>query len=428
MLKSKLNIVLLSASNPYINAGIMVYDMYKALSNDGHKVVIITKYYDIGFEQNIKSVYGYWSSFINKYKEKIVFKFNFTKSDPDYYMHGLNEINNYISTKKVLHKINFKPDLIVYIFPHRFLNVKNLYELQLKTNAHVCVYPADMAQFTGGCHYTNGCNGFKSECSNCPGLKATKKDITSKNLEFKSKYTEKTKLYTLTNTWTSNFITKSTIYKHKKNYLIDDVINEADYSPGDKDLSKSKFGIPSYKRIIFFGATAVQEKRKGFKFLVEALNLLYQESNNIDRSSIGIAIAGKNDMNLNSLFSFEVFALGHLPHNLLVDAFRIADVYVSPSIQDTGPMMVLQSLMCGTPVIAFEIGNAVDFIIDDITGYKIPICNTLKLKEGISKILKKSEQDKFIIGKNCREIAVRKASYKAFSEKFINNYDMYISS
>ncbi|HAK12692.1 MAG TPA: glycosyl transferase family 1, partial [Chitinophagaceae bacterium] len=36
----------------------------------------------------------------------------------------------------------------------------------------------------------------------------------------------------------------------------------------------------------------------------------------------------------------------------LAKYYQLADLFISPSIEDAGPMMILESLPCGTPVIA----------------------------------------------------------------------------
>jgi len=428
MTQNKLRIVLLSGSNPYHNAGIVAYDIYKSLKKQGHTVILLTRNYDERFESGIQSIYGKTESRFRNLLQKVAFRLGAKRRmDPAYYMHSLNEKQKYIPTKKLLKKISLNPDLFVYLFPHGFLNARNLYELNVQTGTPVCVMPMDMAQFTGGCHYANSCEGFMHQCGSCPGLYSKKADdLTYKNLIYKAKFTSQTDLYTISNTWTSDLIKKSTVYSGKPNYHINIVIDETIYCPGEKMEARNLFSIPAGKKIIFFGATSVHEKRKGIIYLVEAINMLYNELDSSERSHIGIAIAGKISEEVKDLFPFDVYTLGHLTHDLLPKAFQMADVFVSPSIQDAGPMMVIQSMMCGTPVIAFEMGNAIDYIFDNITGYRIPIYNTQKLKEGIHKLLSKTDFEKKEMSVQCRQLALNKSSYNAFAQDFISDFNSFI--
>ena len=48
--------------------------------------------------------------------------------------------------------------------------------------------------------------------------------------------------------------------------------------------------------------------------------------------------------------------VGYLNHKMLVNTFQAADLYIT-SIQDSRLMMLRQSCMTGTPVVAFKICN-----------------------------------------------------------------------
>jgi glycosyltransferase involved in cell wall biosynthesis len=419
------NILLLSGSNPYNDAGIWAYDIYNSLSQHGHSVLLLTRNYDKRFELGIESIYGKWRSLFYNGGFKILYRLRKEKTIADYCMHSLYVKKNYIPSRKILMHLRFKVDVIIYLFPHRFLTAKNLFELNKATQAPIFIFTVDMAQFTGGCHYANNCEGYKHSCGKCPGLYSNKgKDLTYKNMVYKKNYINKTNIYTLANTWTSNLLKQSTLYSDKMNYNINVVVNENVYKPGNKKDSKNYFSIPAGKSIIFFGATSVQEKRKGFSYLVDALGLLYEELSNEEREVIRIAIAGDLKSEIGQLFPFEVYLLGHLPHDQLSRAFQMSDVFVSPSIQDAGPMMIIQSMMCGTPVVAFEMGSALDFIIDGKTGYKVPLYDTIMLKNSIYSVLKKSKEDRKTISEQCRKIALSKSSYNIFERDFMSIYKL----
>jgi glycosyltransferase involved in cell wall biosynthesis len=60
---------------------------------------------------------------------------------------------------------------------------------------------------------------------------------------------------------------------------------------------------------------------------------------------------------------------------------------VSPSIEDCGPMMIVESLACGTPVIGFDIGLVSSLISNGENGFKIKKFDTLNMSEKIVEIL-----------------------------------------
>ncbi|MDP3913235.1 MAG: glycosyltransferase [Bacteroidota bacterium] len=416
-----MNLVLLSGGNPYDGSSGLVYDMYKSFKDKGHSVVLITNYYDIKFEPGIKSVYGKYASIMHIWSTKIRNKLA-RKTNPNYYMISLHENHNYIRTKKVLNHINFKVDAFLYLFPHHFLNSRNLYELNQDTGAPIFVMPMDMANFTGGCHYANNCEGYKHSCGICPGIYSQKqKDITYKNIIYKKKYISKTNVYTLGNQWSSEHIKQSSIYKDKPNFNLNILINESIFKPGDNNEARKIFNIPIYKKIILFAAASVREKRKGLSYLMDSLNILHKEISKAEGEKIGIAIAGNIETEILQSIPFDTYLLGYLNSKTeLPLAYQMADVFVSPSIQDAGPMMVVQSMMCGTPVIAFEMGNAFDYIIDGETGYKVPLYDTIILKEKIISLLQLPKEEKHKMSIKCREIGLSKSSSDMFEKKFIS--------
>jgi glycosyltransferase involved in cell wall biosynthesis len=353
-----------------------------------------------------------------------------TKKSTDslsYYLISLKEKRFYFSTKKILSKIPFAPDLFLYVHPHIFLCSRNLYELNKQTGAPIFNIPVDMAAFTGGCHYTNGCTRFESECGSCPGLYSSKKyDVTYKTLKYKSKYISQTEICLLANEWTLRQARKSSLYLSKPCFKLDIVINEKLFKPCDKTAVREKYNMPQDKSVILFGASNINEARKGFIYFQDALNELYQEMTEEEKNAIVVFIIGNSQENIKELIPFDSYLSGRIQPELLPEIYSLSDVYVSSSIQDAGPMMVVQSMMCGTPVVAFEMGNAEDFIVNGKTGYKVALHNAEELKNGIKLLLNKTKAEKKQISENCRNVALSKSSYAVFASRimeiFVDGY------
>ena len=54
---------------------------------------------------------------------------------------------------------------------------------------------------------------------------------------------------------------------------------------------------------------------------------------------------------------------------LMSVVYSAADVFVIPSLMDNLPNTVLESLLCGTPVIGFPVGGILDMVQDGENGY-----------------------------------------------------------
>lgn len=430
MEKKKLKILLLSGVNMYENSGILAFDIFKSLKIAEHDVVCITRDFDSRFEQEIVSINGRFKSFASHIIFRIEKKIkSFRSYDESYYLHSLNDRRNRIGASRLLKHISTPIDLILYVFPHRFMDSKDLYDLNTKTGAPVFVFPVDMAQFTGGCHYANNCIRYKDNCGNCPGLYSKNEfDQSHKNLLYKYSYIQKMDIAVLANSWLNTRAKQSLLYFNKPIYNLDIVVDESVYCRADKPKAKQQFSIPTDKFVIFFGAATLEQKRKGLRYLIDALALLYSELSCKDRDRIIVVIAGNITKNVVDLLDFETRLLGHLSHEILPKSFQMADVFVSPSIQDAGPMMVVQSMMCGTPVVAFDTGNAEEFVINDMTGIKVDLYDTVGLKEGIKRVFQKTDNEREQMNLNCRSLAVQRSSYSCFTDKLIAIYNDYVDS
>jgi glycosyltransferase involved in cell wall biosynthesis len=91
----------------------------------------------------------------------------------------------------------------------------------------------------------------------------------------------------------------------------------------------------------------------------------------------------------------------------LAAAYQAADTFVCPSIEDSGPMMINESLMCGTPVVSFDMGVAGDLVHTGTTGYRARLGDCRDLARGIGAILALSPDQRDAVARECRQLALR---------------------
>ena len=82
-------------------------------------------------------------------------------------------------------------------------------------------------------------------------------------------------------------------------------------------------------------------------------------------------------------------------------AYNAADVTILPSLQENLSNVVVESLSCGTPVVAFNIGGNSDMIDHKCNGYLADITCDVDLSLGIDFILNNNQNKVF--NKNSRE-------------------------
>ncbi len=335
--------------------------------------------------------------------------------DKEYYFYPDWNLDTF-SAKEILNRAQFEPDLIILYWVKFFLTPEIISELQAITTAKIFWVLMDMAPFTGGCNYSFGCVRFSDSCGKCPALGARRAtDLSSKLLEQKKKYFADIEISIISPTTTlTRQVSKSAVFRHKNINTVLLGIDSFLFKPGDKKVARESLGLPLDKKIVFFGAQKLSSKRKGMQYLIESLKSLAIKLPREEQNGIFLAYAGTEDSLQQPPFSSKY--LGFLDEEELVAAYQAADVFVCPSIEDSGPVMINESLMCGTPVVAFDMGVAPDLVHNDLTGYKAELKNSEDMANGISKILGLSDRDYDNLSENCRRIALEKSEMKKQNE------------
>jgi glycosyltransferase involved in cell wall biosynthesis len=68
--------------------------------------------------------------------------------------------------------------------------------------------------------------------------------------------------------------------------------------------------------------------------------------------------------------------------------YSAADVIVVPSLQENLSNVIMESLSCGTPVVAFDVGGNKDMILNRQNGYLATPFNPADLSRGIAWVIK----------------------------------------
>lgn len=294
------------------------------------------------------------------------------------------------------------PDVIFIYWVSGFINSKLLKELTEITKAKVYILMIDNAPITGGCHYPWDCVEFQKSCHNCPAIKNRfVKQLAHRNLAFKQRYKLKDVVIIAATQFDYNRVTNSILYKSTNCLKMLEIINQDKYIPASsKGLSKKYFGVNEETKVIFIGSTFLQEERKGMYELLKAIEF-------INKVNVVLLVAGKTDI---GDIQMPHKLVGYLSEDQLIKAFQAADVFVCPSLEDSGPLMINQSVMCGTPVVAFDMGSATDLVLTGVTGYRAVLGDSIDLAKGIDTVLALNHEAAQSMSLSCRSLALRLCS------------------
>jgi glycosyltransferase involved in cell wall biosynthesis len=105
----------------------------------------------------------------------------------------------------------------------------------------------------------------------------------------------------------------------------------------------------------------------------------------------------------------------------MISAFMAADVFVSPSLFDTFPIVVLEALLCAKPVVATRVGGVPEIIMDGVTGFLVDPKDAKKLAEKILYLLENEGEAKKM-GLCGKDYVMRNFTVEVVGEKIENIY------
>ena len=237
---------------------------------------------------------------------------------------------------------------------YNLLSVEKITELSRKIPIVLTMH--DQRFFTGGCHYSFECVGYKSSCQKCPQVRFPFKSLPELSLHKSRSLKKNPKNLTLLtpSEWLANCARQSFLLQNQIICVIPNPIPKT-YRP-----------LPEYKsktgglKIGFF-AHDLNNPYKGLETLLSAVQSLKE------KLSIEVKLYGRGVVK-NSLQDISFSQSYFNDDNSAVKAYNSCDVVVVPSIQDNSPSVVAEALMCGVPVIGTKVGG----ISEVLDKFKLP--------------------------------------------------------
>ncbi|MCK8493075.1 glycosyltransferase family 4 protein [Spirosoma sp. RP8] len=289
----------------------------------------------------------------------------------------------------------------------------------------------DQWAFTGGCHYSRGCDNFLTHCRQCPYLKRPgDQDLSYRTFEKKISIFENANIhFTPPSRWLSDEGIRSKLLRSFPFSVIPYAIDQAIFRPIDRTEANTHIGIPDTDSSgatpvrLLFGSANVTDSRKGFRYFAEALTLLHQQQPNLN---VEVLVFGKGRSYLFNELPFTVRHLGILTtEEAIVAAYNAADAMVVPSLEDNLPNTVIESLACGTPVVAFRTGGIPEMIDHGQNGYLADVGSTQQLADGLAFILNHAQPQQ--LRYDARLSAEKRFSEEVVAGQYIHLYHQLMS-
>ncbi len=432
-----MNILLISSRPPHHSAG-LGQSIMDGLTDQGCRVDFLTKFSYDGQPDNVISLLKKpKDSFLRIFKRKILNiqpLGNFIRSTLSLFLKMNNSpyiINNGISIKYpneatpdipselLLKKIRNTYDAVITLFWQDMINTTSLKKIYDKLSCPILIFSPDMSPMTGGCFYFDKCNRFSLECGYCPGFNSHEfEDQSHHNYLIKKNNYENMICAFLGNSWMNKFAKQSKLFSHIIKTEI--VINEKKFISGDKELSRKKIGIdPKYNFVLMLRSD--NHPRKGNVDLFKALSIFLSGLTASEKSGCCVLVVGdKYFESISQSLECYIHNIGMVEEETLISCYQASNYFLNASHDDAGPSMINQSIMCGTPVICYNNGAAIDVVEQGKSGFKVDTGDIEGLAKSIQLGHRLDNESFSELRRTTRQLGLEHNSLEKISKNIIN--------
>lgn len=275
----------------------------------------------------------------------------------------------------------------------------------------------DMNPFTGGCHYDSGCGRYVESCGRCPDLGSDKMDDLSAVVFARKKgifddLADDALHFVTPSRWLAGEAARSALIGRFPVSVIPNGIDTKIFRPDEGRVKREELGISENAKVILFTAHSLDAKRKGFSFLIDA----FREISARSPDGVLLLSAGDDRPDLGG-------GLNHRHLDFVEDEAAMAGVYAAadvlalPSLQDNLPNNMIEAMVCGTPVVAFDAGGISEFVRPGETGFLAPVGDSGALAAALLDAF--SDKDRLSrMSVQCRDLVVAECSLGVQAERY----------
>ncbi len=225
----------------------------------------------------------------------------------------------------------------------------------------------DMEPFTGVCHHSHGCDGFKTGCHNCPQVRGPFRGLVQTSLLQKIFETAEPNLLVVAPTaWIASQAKSSIVFRNQNVIVIENPIRPEffDATNGIKvrnsQVRSNTTEHPTFT--LTSVASDLQNPAKGITELVEIVRRL-----RVKGTPVRLQLVGRRGKFFHDPLN-GIHNLGHLSAIELAGVAQRTDVLVSSSIAESAGLVVREFGAAGVPSIAIRAGGIADLICDGKSG------------------------------------------------------------
>ncbi len=286
----------------------------------------------------------------------------------------------------------------------------------------------DMWPCTAICHHAVDCTAFHTGCHDCPylGKASGRYDLSAQIYRLKKLCYKQGQIeFVACSEWLGNHAKQSGLIPKHHVHVIPNPISLDIFRPGDKTQVREDLGLPTNKKYILFGSVKTSDEKKGGAYFVEACRALHQLPQ-AEKDQWAVLIMGRDSEELKQAIPLDSYNLPFTTdQDTIVQYYQAADIFVTPSLQENLPNMIMESMACGLPCAGFKVGGIPEMIRHQETGYLANYKDASDLAEGIQYLLE-DEARYQVLSKAARSFVRRHYSESVVAHRYEKVYQLAI--
>jgi glycosyltransferase involved in cell wall biosynthesis len=282
----------------------------------------------------------------------------------------------------------------------------------------------DMWPLTGHCSFSFDCERWRTGCGSCPypeTFPAVHRDVTSVEWRLKHRLWESSELTIVSpSEWLAEIARASMLGRFDVR-VIPHGIDTSTFAPSDVQGARELLRLPHDRMLIMFSAASLADKRKGADLVLDTLLRLPPAV----RRQCGVVLMGHAGSAIREALEpagFSVSDFGYIGNDhFKALLFAASDVFVFPTRADNSPLVVLESLACGTTVVSFDVGGLNEMVRVDQTGILAPPEDTGGMADALVTLFENPDlRNK--LGENGRTMAIEEFNVDLAASRHIVLY------
>ena len=206
---------------------------------------------------------------------------------------------------------------------------------------------------------------------------------------------------------------KKSVLRNQNITLIYNGIDVEKFQKYNKNEARKKLNLPQNSKVVMFLAENGRSNPwKGWEYAEKVINFY-----NGDKNIVFLCIGGNDkDCFLNSPNVKYIEYINN--KNLLAQYYSASDIFLFTSVAENFPLVILEAMICGAPIVSFDVGGVKEVVTHKQNGYIAEYKNIEDLIRGIEYIFGLNQEQLNQISQN----SIKKVKESFSLDIMIDNY------